>query len=84
MMSNKLPKDEIIIKSTKVYTKKVNEEAIGVVFRNEFDGTTMDCMLSIASLAVDLELHQPEEYRARFRSDLLEYMNKIRCRQVIS
>lgn len=83
-MSNKLPKDEVILKSTKVYTKKVNEDTIGVVFRNEFDGITMDCMLAIASLAVDLEMHQHEEDRARFRSDLLEFMNKMRCRQVIT
>lgn len=82
-MSNKLPKDEVILKSTKVYFKKVNKDTVGVMFRNDFDGTTMDCMLAIASLAVDLELHQPEE-RARFRSDLLDYMNKIRCRQVIN
>lgn len=83
-MSNKLPKDEVILKSTKVYSKKVNEDTVGVMFRNGFDGTTMDCILAIASLAVDLELHQPEEERARFRSDLLDYMNKIRCRQVIN
>ena len=83
-MSNKLPKDEVILKTTKVYTKKVNEDTIGVVFRNEYNGTTMDCMPAIASLAVDLEMHQPEEDKARFRSDLLEFMNKMRCRQVIT
>lgn len=80
-MSNKLPKNEVILKSTKVYSKKMNEDKLGVMFLNEYDGTTMDCMLAIASLAVDLEMDQPEEYRARFRSVLLEFMNKMRmCR----
>ena len=80
-MSNKLPKDEVIIKCTKVYQKKIDGD-IALCFKNEFDGTTIDCMLAIASIAVDLEMHQPEEDRTRFRSDLLEFMNKMRCRQV--
>ena len=82
-MSNKLPKDEVILKCTKVFKKKIDGD-MAICFKNEFDGTTMDCMLAIASIAVDLEFHQPEEERARFRSDLLDYMNKLRCRQVIN
>lgn len=82
-MSNKLPKDEVIIQCTKVFQTK-NNGNVAVCFKNEFDGTVIDCMLAIASMAVDLEMYQPEEERARFRSDLLEYMNKMRCRQVIT
>lgn len=81
-MSNKLPKDEVILKSTKVYQRKTNEE-VGLFFRNEFDGTTIDCMLALASMVVDLENHQPEEDKAKFRADFLDFINKIRCRQVI-
>ena len=82
-MSNKLPKDEVIIKSTKVFKKK-NDDTTAICFKNEFDGTTIDCMLALASLVVDLENNQPEEYKARFRADFMEYVNKIRCRQVIN
>ena len=82
-MSNKLPKDEIIVKCTKVYQKKINGD-IALCFKNEFDGTTIDCMLALASLVVDLENSQPEEDRARFRADFMEYLNKMRCRQVIN
>lgn len=82
-MSNKLSKDEVIIKCTKVFQKKT-DGTVAMYFKNEFDGANIDCMLAIASLAVDLELYQPEEHRARFRSELLEYMNKMRCGQVIN
>lgn len=81
-MSNKLPKDEVILKCTKVYQKKI-DGTVALCFRNEFDGTTIDCMLGIASILVDLENHQPEEDRATFRADFMEYLNKMRCRQVI-
>ena len=82
-MSNKLPKDEIILKSTKVIKKKSNG-TIALFFKNEFDGTTIDCMLALASMVVDLENAQPEEDKARFRSDFMNYLNKIRARQVIT
>lgn len=81
-MSNKLSKDEIILKSTKVI-KKSNGTTV-LFFKNEFDGTTFDCMLALASMLVDLENVQPEEDKARFRSDFMEYLNKIRIRQVIN
>lgn len=82
-MNNKLPKDEVILKCTKVLKKK-NGEDVALWFKNEFDGTTLDCMLALASMIVDLENNQPEEDKARFRSDFMEYLNKIRARQVIT
>lgn len=81
-MSNKLPKDEVILRCTKVYQKKTDGD-LTLCFRNEFNGTTIDCMLALASMVVDLENNQPEEDKARFRSDFMEYVNKMRCRQVI-
>ena len=78
-MSNKLPKDEIILKCTKVFRKK-NDETTAICFKNEFDGTTIDCMLALASMVVDLENLQPEEDKARFRADFMKYLNKIRAR----
>lgn len=82
-MSNKLPKDEVIVKCTKVH-KKRNDGIVALGLKNEFNGTTIDCMLAIASLVVDLENNQPEEEKARFRADFMEYVNKIRCRKVIN
>lgn len=82
-MSNKLPKDEVILKSTKVFQKK-NDNSTAVYFRNEFDGALIDCILALASMVVDLENQLPEEDKARFRSDFMEYLNKIRCGQVIN
>ena len=81
-MSNKLPKDEVILKSTKEFKKK-NGEDVALCLKNEFNGTTKDCMLALASMVVDLENNQPEEDKARFRSDFMNYLNKIRARQVI-
>lgn len=82
-MSNKLPKDEVIVKCTKVYEKKI-DGSLTLCFKNEFDGTTIDCMLALAALVVDLENNQPEEDKARFRADFMEYLNKMRCRKVIN
>lgn len=70
-MNNKLPKDEVILKCTKVLEKK-NGEVVALCFKNEFDGPTIDCMLALASMIVDLENNQPVEDKARFRSDFLE------------
>lgn len=82
-MSNKLPKDKVIVKCTKVFKKK-NDGKVYLYLKTEFDGTNIDCMLALASLIVDLENNQPEEDKARFRADFMEYVNKIRCRQVIN
>ena len=82
-MSNKLPKDEVILKCTKVFKKKI-EGDMAICFKNEFDGTTIDCMLALASMIVDLENNQPEEDKVRFRSDFMKYLNKIRTGQVIT
>ena len=76
-MNNKLPKDEVIVKCTKVYKKKIDGTMV-LYFKNEFDGTTIDCIFALASLVVDLE------NKARFRTDFMEYLNKMRCRQVIN
>lgn len=77
-MSNKLPKDEVIVKCTKVFQKKINGD-LAMYFKIEFNGTNIDCMLALASLVVDLENSQPEEDKARFRADFMEYVNKMRC-----
>ena len=78
-MSNKLPKDEIILKCTKIFKKKSNDN-LAICFKTEFDGTTIDCMLALATMVVDLENNQPEEDKARFRADFMECVNKIRAR----
>lgn len=77
-MSNK---DEVILKCTKVFKTK-NDGSTAICFKNEVNGTTLECLLALASMLVDLENEQPEEDKARFRADFMEYLNKIRSRQV--
>lgn len=82
-MSNKLPKEEFLVKSTKVF-KRRNDGNVALFFKNEFNGTTVDCILAIASLVVDLENSVPEERKAEFRADFLKYLNMIRNGQVVN
>lgn len=82
-MSNKLPKEEFLVKSTKVFKTK-NDGEVTLLFKNEFNGTTVDCILALASLVIDLENSVPEERKAEFRADFLKYLNMIRSRQVVN
>ena len=81
-MSNKLPKEEIIVKCTKTIQKKT-DGTIAVSLENKLNGTTYECMIALAALMKDLESEQPEEDRASFRANMMKTINDMRLKEVV-